>query len=328
MRHLGPFRPVHISTLAFPEDKRLAMWREIYGRNITNVDIEPIGDAPFHADVTFHPLPGVGIAVGSRSAAHYRVTPELVARGEDIVAVSMLRSGAATASQFGKEVIGGIGSASLLTSTEPSTSTLHCEGSFVTLAFPRATIAAVAPDFASAFGRPIPSENSALRLLEKYLDVVLAGGDLDTPEIAHGVSTHILDLAALAIGTRGDHAQIARLRGATAARLRTIQSDIRAQLGRRDLSTEAIAQRHGISPRYVRKLLEQDGTSFSAFVLAERLAKARRMLIDPRYAGLSITQIAHETGFGDISYFNRTFRRAFGATPSDIREAARLGWER
>jgi AraC-like DNA-binding protein len=33
--------------------------------------------------------------------------------------------------------------------------------------------------------------------------------------------------------------------------------------------------------------------------------------------------VAYEAGFGDLSYFNRTFRRRYGATPSDVREAAR-----
>ena len=37
------------------------MWRELYGRNIASVDIEPIGDEPFHASVTFQGLPGVGL---------------------------------------------------------------------------------------------------------------------------------------------------------------------------------------------------------------------------------------------------------------------------
>jgi AraC-like DNA-binding protein len=76
----------------------------------------------------------------------------------------------------------------------------------------------------------------------------------------------------------------------------------------------------------VRKLFEQAGSSFSTFVLTERVVKARRMLIDRRYAHLNIAQIAHESGFGDISYFNRAFRRHFGATPSDVREAARPAW--
>ena len=30
-------------------------------------------------------------------------------------------------------------------------------------------------------------------------------------------------------------------------------------------------------------------------------------------------QIAFEAGFGDLSYFNRAFRRRFGGSPSDIR---------
>ena len=46
------------------------------------------------------------------------------------------------------------------------------------------------------------------------------------------------------------------------------------------------------------------------------------MLRDPRYAAWTISAVAYSVGFGDLSYFNRTFRRRFGATPSDIRAAA------
>ncbi len=326
MQDTGPLRHAHISTRDFPERNRLAMWREIYGRGITNVDIEPIGDEPFHAEVTFNLLPGVGIAAGSRSPAHYRVPPALVGRGKDIIALSVLRSGAASSTQFGQELISGIGSASVLTPSDPSTSTLLTHGSFITLALSRPLVAALAPDYSQAFGRPIASSSPALALLIRYLDVVRAGDELTNPAIGRVVSDHIIDLAALALGARGDGAEMARQRGAKAARLSAIRSDILGTLGRSDLSTELIAARHGISPRYVRKLFEEDGSSFSSFVLAERVVKAHRMLVDRRYAHLNIAQIAHESGFGDVSYFNRAFRRHFGATPSDFREAAKLAW--
>jgi AraC-like DNA-binding protein len=327
MQDTEQFRHAHISTKGLPEGNRLAVWREIYGRGIANVDIEPVGDEPFHAEVTFNLLPNVSIAAGSRSPAHYRATPELVGRGgKDIIAVSVLRSGAASATQFGQELISGVGSASVLTPSDPSTSTMLTHGSFITLALSRPMIAALAPDYSQAFGRPIPSSSAALGLLIRYLDVVRAGDELTNPAIGQSVSDHIIDLAALALGARGDYAEMARQRGATAARLTAIRSDILRTLGRSDLSTELIAARHGISPRYVRKLFEQDGSSFSAFVLTERVVKAHRMLVDRRYGHLNIAQIAHECGFGDISYFNRAFRRHFGATPSDFREAARLAW--
>ncbi len=326
MQDIEPFRHAHISTQGFPKRNRLAMWREIYGRGIASVDIEPIGDEPFNAEVTFDLLPNVSIAAGSRSPAHYRATRELAKRTRDIIAVGILRSGVASATQFGQELISGIGSASVLTPSDPSTSTMLTHGSFITLALSRPALAVLAPHYSQAFGRPIPSSSAALGLLIRYLDVVRAGEGLADPAIAQSVSDHIIDLAVLALGARGDFAELAAQRGAKAARLSAIRSDIRRDLGRSDLSTELIAARHGISPRYVRKLFEQEGSSFSAFVLTERLVKAHRMLIDCRYAHLNITQIAHESGFGDISYFNRAFRRHFGAKPSDFRDAARLAW--
>ncbi|MEP6840479.1 MAG: AraC family transcriptional regulator [Bradyrhizobium sp.] len=297
------------------------MWRDVYGRGIAEVDIEPIGDGPFQADVTFNLLPNVAIAAGSRSPAHYRVTPELLKQGRDIVALSILRSGHASATQFGKELISGVGSASVLAVTGPSVSTLHTDGSFITLALERPAVAELAPDFTAAYGSSIPSHNAALRLLIKYLDTVLGADELANPDIARSAAAHIIDLAALALGARGDRAEMA-LGGVKAARLRTIKSDILAILGRNDLSSEMVAGRHGISSRYIRKLFEEDGTSFTAFILAERLARVRRVLQDSRHAHLTIAQLAQSNGFNDISYFNRVFRRHFGATPSDVREAA------
>jgi len=46
------------------------------------------------------------------------------------------------------------------------------------------------------------------------------------------------------------------------------------------------------------------------------------MLTDPRFASRSITSVAFDAGFGDVSYFNRSFRRRFGATPSETRAEA------
>jgi AraC-like DNA-binding protein len=318
-----PIRQTHISTQDFPEDKRLTMWREAYGRDIANVDIEPIGDAPFRADVTLNILADLGIASGSRSSAHYRATREHAQRGPDVVILSVLRSGVGTTSQFGKELVCGAGSACLLMSTDPFTATLHTQGYFTTLALPRRTVAALIPDFTSTLGRQIPSGNKTLQLLTKYLDVVCGRDGLIDPEISGSVCGHILDLAALAIGARGDVAESAWKNGGKAARLSAIRIDIMENLGRNDLSAEMIAGRHGISARYLRKLFEENETSFSSFVLAQRLVKARSMLIDPRYAHLNIAQTAQEIGFGDISYFNRAYRQRFGETPSEARARAR-----
>jgi AraC-like DNA-binding protein len=86
-----------------------------------------------------------------------------------------------------------------------------------------------------------------------------------------------------------------------------------------DVSIAAIAQRHHLKPRSIQMVFEAEGTTFTDFVLDQRLARARLMLCDPRLAGQKISTFAFDAGFGDLSYFNRVFRRRFGATPSELR---------
>jgi len=88
------------------------------------------------------------------------------------------------------------------------------------------------------------------------------------------------------------------------------------------LSVHAVALRQGITPRYLHMLLEDEGLSFSALVLERRLALARRMLADPRLERRAIAALALDVGFGDLSYFNRSFRRRYGMTPSQARALA------
>jgi len=186
--------------------------------------------------------------------------------------------------------------------------------------------AALAPLVTSLDGigmRSVPRDLDALRLLARYAGAVVEDRSLPTPELRRLVVTQVYDLAALVLGATRDAAQVAEGRGVRAARLRAILSDIAASLDDGRLSAAAIAARHRVTPRYVRKLFESEGTTFSDFVLGQRLARAHRLLSDPRLAERTIASLAFDVGFGDLSYFNRAFRRLYGATPSDIRAQAR-----
>ncbi len=98
-------------------------------------------------------------------------------------------------------------------------------------------------------------------------------------------------------------------------------TDICARLGDGEFSVAEVAKRQRVTPRDVHKLFENEGLTFSSFVLGQRLARARRMLSDPGFADLTIGSVAFDAGFGDLSYFNRTFRRRYGATPGEIRQS-------
>lgn len=107
-----------------------------------------------------------------------------------------------------------------------------------------------------------------------------------------------------------------------------LKADVAANLTRGDLTLDELAARHGISPQYVRALFRAEGTTFTDFLRNERLKHAYRRLTDPRFAASNISAIALESGFNDLSYFNRSFRRRYGMTPSEARAALRLAAHR
>ena len=98
-------------------------------------------------------------------------------------------------------------------------------------------------------------------------------------------------------------------------------TDISAHLGDGDLSVAEIARRHRVTRRYIHKLFENEGITFSSFVLGQRLLRAHRILSDPKLAERNISSVAFEVGFSDLSYFNRAFRQRYAATPTEIRQS-------
>jgi AraC-like DNA-binding protein len=73
-------------------------------------------------------------------------------------------------------------------------------------------------------------------------------------------------------------------------------------------------------PKQIQRLFQQTGSTFSEFVLEQRLLLAHRRLSASGTGREKISTIALDAGFGDLSYFNRGFRKRFGMTPSEWRE--------
>lgn len=109
----------------------------------------------------------------------------------------------------------------------------------------------------------------------------MQGLDLATPGLQRLAVTHVHDLVALALGATHDATHVAEERGVSAARLRAVK-DIARSLTEGEVSAAAVAARQRVSPRYLRKLFESEGITFSEYELDQRLALAHKLLSDPR----------------------------------------------
>jgi AraC-like DNA-binding protein len=315
------FAPLRLSTSGLPERRRIPVWREEVGRTLLRIDIVPPAGSPFRATATMRALPGLRVTSFVSSGARFERTRALVADGNDDFGLVMHLSGTSTASQRGLDVALGGGDAIPIASGEPG-ALIHSDSRFIGLAVPWAALSSLAAHIEDKVMRRIPGDTEALRLLRRYLAALEDDCTLNAPELRHLAVTHVHDLVALAVGAAGDAADVAEARGLRAARLMAIKADIAEHLGRRDLTLLAVATRQNVSPRYVQKLFEREGLTFSEFVLDQRLARAHRLLSDPRCADRTVSAIAFAAGFGDLSYFNRVFRARYGATPSDVRPGA------
>jgi len=308
------------ATAAFPARERLCAWREVFGRTVVKLDIEPLEPARFCSEATICALPGLGVLFASSSAVHFSHPRDLT---DDAFSFMAAPTGKWTASQLGRNLMLDTGDGVLMTNTEVGSMTLGSDTPFTTFRVPAAAIAPLVPHIEEAVARRIPAESEALQLLTRYLDVFRDPAALATPELQRLAETHVYDLLALALGATREAAEVAAGRGVRVARLAAIKADIMANLGRSDLTVEAVAARQRLTPRYVQMLFEETGTTFTQFVLGRRLARAHWMLSDPRLAVRPVAMIAAEAGFRDMSYFNRCFRRRFGASPSDLRSGRR-----
>jgi AraC-like DNA-binding protein len=162
----------------------------------------------------------------------------------------------------------------------------------------------------------------ALGLLSGYLRAFGSAESALSPEHLHGFGLHLLDLVAWTVGASRDGAAQAESGGVRAARLRQLLDTIAERACDPDFAVEAVAARLAVTTRYINRLLEETGASFSEHVAEHRLRRAWRLLCDPNCA-LKIASVAFEAGFNDLSTFNRAFRRHFGETPSAVRGAAR-----
>jgi AraC-like DNA-binding protein len=314
---------IRFSTAGVPEDIRAASWREHYGLTVFRADIEPADGTLFEAAMVSHALPGLQLVSAKFTAARIIRTREMIVDGNDDFCLFVNQTGDVTVSARGRDVSLQKNDAVLVSSGEAVVFDRRSFGESLAIRIPCGTLSARVVDVDEAIMQRIPGSIAALDLLTCYVKALLVDDHaVATPVLRHRVSSHVQDLAAFALRATVEAAGATRSHGKAAARLRAAKLYTIENIADRDISISRVALHVGVTRRYLQRLFELDGTTFSAYLLRHRLARAHRLLCEPQSTSRQVNTIAYEAGFSDLSYFNRSFRRIYGATPMDIREAA------
>ncbi|MBD2862868.1 helix-turn-helix domain-containing protein [Paenibacillus oceani] len=83
-----------------------------------------------------------------------------------------------------------------------------------------------------------------------------------------------------------------------------------------DLSLQRLAGRIGVHPFHLSRLFKQEiGSTFSDYILQQRMNDAKKWI----ESGKRVYEAAELTGFKDVKYFSRAFRKYWGVPPKTLR---------
>ena len=317
---------LQFSVGAMPALERLAALRDLNDREILAQNLVPLDDHAVQAELIQRRFAGLGVLSAQMCGLRQEEKMHSAARhGNDDIFLGLNVRGCRTARQRGREVKVNEGGG-LLLSRENGSFVIDNPHAvqFVGLLLPRARLSPLVRNLDESIQGMSLQATDCLRLLGKYLGALMDEQIVVTPDLQQLVATQVYDIVAAAIGATKDAFAEAEGRGVRAARLRTIKLYVAAHLDAADLSATSVAAYLKVTPRYVHKIFETEGTTFSEYVLSQRLERAYRILTDPRFARRAISSIAYEVGFGDLSYFNRAFRRCYQASPTQLRSVLRV----
>ena len=312
------FRELKFHSRIYHERQRLEAFRQILGRKMLHTDIDALSDAPASVEAKLRLLPDLRFGSGTVSAMRQRRTrSQACADNDDLVLVVNLE-GTMVATQRGSDFALGPGDAFIFSCLEAGAYLRPEAGALLTMRLPHAALATRIADIDDKIGQIIGGDQAALRLLRRYLN----GMDddlLSTQRLRELCTSHVYDLVAALCDPQPDAAAAIRDGGVAAPRRRAMKDFIAAHLGSPSLSVGTLAAQFGLSPRQIQRLFESEGCTFSEYVLQERLACVRARLSTAEDAERRISDLVLDHGFGDVSSFNRAFKRRYGRTPGDIR---------
>jgi AraC-like DNA-binding protein len=320
---LAPPKLLRFSTEMLPERERMSAFREEFARQVLQMDVIALSDRP-RIKITLLKVNQIGVGGLESTPSEFIRDAHYIKDGVDDFQLCLAGQGQIQAHHAGGDLAFDTGSACFFHYAQPYRAGSLIGGHSRNVAVPAAMLKPLVPhpeDRVFDVIHPGPT----LHLLYGYLSSLLTLEVPPPPDIAQSIGLHLLDLVAAVIGPGAETREIIAGRGLRAARLRAVLAEIARHCGDPTLDVDHVANRLGISRRGVQRLLEGTGKSFTEHITERRLDRAHAMLSNPGLSHRRIIDIAFAAGFGDVSHFNRLFRRRFGETPSSARASTGPG---
>ena len=308
---------IEIGDLATPAEQ-FAFWREIVCETWFGLWAERTGSGPFQATIELH-----GISDVQMARAHLpehrmgRSGSEIARLSQTAYCLHHLHEGVVHGVYRGVEYEAGPGDLLLFDTAEQCDSFVITQPVSATiLHVPRHLIDEQLTSLNRTQVR-VHGHDGVGALLTGYMALLSQTVSTLPPEAMSTASSVLCDLAVAAFQPTApldpDQSGIRQVRLATARQF------ITNNLADPELSIGKVAAHLKVSRRYVQKLFEGTGSTFSETLVSARLDACYRALTDAWQSRRTIAEIAFAQGFNDLSWFHRCYKQRWSETPGDTR---------
>ncbi|NGN44928.1 AraC family transcriptional regulator [Mesorhizobium sp. CGMCC 1.15528] len=305
------------STENIPERDRPAFVHEFVARHVAGRQFTPADPRGFHVEIAAFGLPDrVTVGTARYSPLRGARTRDLLGDGRDGYLLTLHTEEHEVSIEGGRPVKVPAGDLMLVNEGTPSDFWLP-QTVVRVLSFERSRLARMVPRIDMRASYHIPKTTPGMSLISGYADL-LRTNQPQGDKASQIAVNHLYDLAALLLDGFVQGGAERNEPSFRSARLQLVKKHILSRMQDPELSISLVAGLQGVTPRYIQRLFEAEGVTFSEFLRDSRLKLAFQLLSDSDL-DKTISEIAYDSGFHDLSNFNRAFRKRFGITPSDVR---------
>lgn len=304
-----------------PRD-RFSYWRDAVCESYVLLGCNTLKSTDFAGFLKIARHPNLSIShVGGKAHWVERRNRDIRIASEEFFLLSLQEKSTSRITQFGNSSLLRPGDMALYDSTHPYKLELGDDFAKTVVQLPKSRLLLRLPNAQMMAGVRIDGTSEIGKLVR---ETILAFSDLaanPNPMLQSLAQDTLIDL--IATGLAAGIGETAELSTPEQHVLLRAKSFIRNHLGDPELDRNRVAGEMRMSVRRLNAIFAKTDGSIADEIRRQRLAAVTSDLRDPRFASLSISEIAIKNGFSSFPHFSTLFRSSEGCSPREYRARAR-----
>ena len=300
------------------ERERFAYWREAVCDAYVHLgcETEQLQGFEGQLDIVRHSVLSISHVSGNAHSVERRKSD--IGRANDpYFLLSLQTEKTSQINQFGTSSVLHPGDMAIYTSSDPYHLRLSDKFSMMVVQLPKDRLLQRLPNAHKFVAQRIDGKSGIGRLVRENIHAFsehVHAADLTLRSL---IQDTLIDLIATGLASfAGSHVELSSPEEHILLRAKSF---IRANIADPDLDRNAVAVATGMSVRRLNDIFSKEHHSVSSYIRDVRIAAVKEQLSDPRFAGVTISEIAMRNGFNNFQHFSALFKAYTGQSPRAFR---------